>query len=103
MVLGKPTGRPAAVLGRGKIFMMMESLQKFCERCRTAVRQTGNELRAVIRLSCQSVARRRLDRRDWQLAVCVVVVLDSGDLFFLLLLVVIVDNDSFFRIAVHYI
>ena len=82
--------------------MMMESLQKFCERCRTAVRQTGNELRAVIRLSCQSVARRRLDRRDWQLAVCVVV-LDSGDLFFLLLLVVIVDNDSFFRIAVHYI
>ena len=48
-----------------------------------------------------SVARRWLDRRDWQLAVCVVVVVvvDAGDLFFLLLHVV-VDNDSF-RIAVH--
>jgi len=29
------------------------SLQKFCERCRTADKQTGNELRAVIRSSCQ--------------------------------------------------
>jgi len=46
----------------------------------------------------ESIARRWLDRRDWQLAVCVVGG-DSGDLFFLLLLV-IVDNDSF-RIAVH--
>ena len=79
--------------------MCLYRILRTLQDCRQTDRERATGSHSVV--VSESVARRWLDRRDWQLAVCVVVV-GGGDFFFflLLLLLVVVDNDSF-RIAVH--